>query len=304
MVAESRARVGRAAVTAGPSGSGRRAGRTVLLWVLAFLVTAGSAVWQRMSGPSYPAHIRQTVGSVTVSGRLGRSQESDSPLQIAVRVSPPDADVTGLVEWRRYPGDEPWQRRPLQRDGEELQAELPPQPPAGKVEYRLRLDVAGEHVAIPAGEAIVARFKGAIPTFVLVPHVLVMFLGMLWATRAGLEALAGGTGLRRQSGISLCLFLVGGFVLGPIVQELAFGSFWTGWPVGEDLTDNKLAVAVLAWLLAFWRSSAERRQRTAGPSTGRWWVLGAALVTMVVFAIPHSLLGSTLDYQTMETISG
>ncbi len=57
----------------------------------------------------------------------------------------------------------------------------------------------------------------------------------------------------------MMLLVLGGFLLGPIVQKYAFGAFWTGWPFGEDLTDNKTAVAVLAWLprvtlLALWGS--------------------------------------------------
>ena len=42
----------------------------------------------------------------------------------------------------------------------------------------------------------------------------------------------------------------------------------------------------------------------AGPGRGRWLLVGAAVVTLAIYAIPHSLHGSTLDYQTMQTVSG
>ena len=54
--------------------------------------------------------------------------------------------------------------------------------------------------------------------------------------------------------------------------------------------DNKTAVAWLAWILAWLR--LRRAPERAGA-----WVLGAAIVMMAVFAIPHSLLGSELKYE-------
>ena len=43
------------------------------------------------------------------------------------------------------------------------------------------------------------------------------------------------------------LFL-GGMLLGPIVQNFAFGDYWTGIPFGWDLTDNKTLLAAIAEL--------------------------------------------------------
>ena len=82
------------------------------------------------------------------------------------------------------------------------------------------------------------------------------------------------------------------------MQKYAFGAFWTGWPLGEDLTDNKLAVAVLAWLFAV----LDLRRRVSDPRRGRLLALAAAVVVSLIFAIPHSMHGSTLDYETMQQI--
>jgi hypothetical protein len=126
-----------------------------------------------------------------------------------------------------------------------------------------------------------------VPPWVLVPHILLMFLGMLWATRAGLEKLASEP---RYAGFivwTLILLGVGGLLLGPAVQKFSFGEWWTGWPYGTDLTDNKTAVAWLAWVVAWFAN--RRSPRSAG-----WWVVAAAVLTLAVFAIPHSLFGSEI----------
>ncbi|MFN3414446.1 MAG: hypothetical protein ACK42L_10350, partial [Thermoanaerobaculum sp.] len=85
------------------------------------------------------------------------------------------------------------------------------------------------------------------------------------------------------------LFAFGGLVLGPFVQKSAFGSYWTGFPVGTDLTDTKTLAVVLAWIWAGIRSGGDRK----------WPVLVAAALTLVIFAIPHSLLGSEIDWTTV-----
>jgi hypothetical protein len=88
------------------------------------------------------------------------------------------------------------------------------------------------------------------------------------------------------------LIFVGGLILGPIVQKYAFGAFWTGWPLGHDLTDTKTAIAMVFWLVATWRSKK--------PGGGRAWIIAAALVTLLVYLIPHSAYGSELDYTAID----
>ena len=85
---------------------------------------------------------------------------------------------------------------------------------------------------------------------------------------------------------------MGGMIFGPIVQYYAFGSFWTGVPFGWDLTDNKTLIAMIGWVTAF--ITTRRSKRAPG------WVLGASILMLVTFLIPHSLLGSQLDYAKLS----
>ena len=82
----------------------------------------------------------------------------------------------------------------------------------------------------------------------------------------------------------------GGFVLGPLVQKAAFGEYWTGIPWGWDLTDNKTLFAALFWAAAVFLQRKGEDRRPA--------VLAAALATLVVFAIPHSVWGSEIRWES------
>jgi len=257
--------------------------RVVLLWFAAILVTVATAAWQRTSGPTYPARGSVTLGGDEIRYRLLRSQTTGEALPIRLRVPAPE--ITGELTWRRYPSSAPWLTLPLVREGDELVAALPSLPPAGKLEYRIALVRGGTRVELPP-EPAVARFKGAVPAAVLAPHIFAMFFGMLFSNAAALSALAGRGQAHRQAWVAFVLLVVGGLALGPAVQKYAFDAWWTGWPFGHDLTDNKTAVAVLAWAFALWRGRGGRAARGA--------VVAAALVTLVVFSIPHSLFGSEL----------
>jgi hypothetical protein len=255
----------------------------VVCWIAAVGVTLVSAVYQRVSGPTYPVRGRVVLGDREIVLRLERSH--GGPGDQPVRIKAVDPAVAGDLLWRRFPSADPWRVVSMAREGEWLTAALPHQPPAGKLEYQVQLERAGEKALFPA-RPVVTRFKGGVSPWVLVPHILAMFAGMLMSNRAGLEAAVDGTSQRRYTLWAVSLIVVGGFLLGPAVQKAAFGSWWTGIPFGWDLTDNKTLFAGAAWLWATWRV---RRGRTA-----RSAIVAAALVTLAVFAIPHSVWGSEL----------
>jgi hypothetical protein len=279
--------------------------RQIGLWLAALALTLAAVVWQRLSGPTHPIRFAADVGSFAVSGKLLRSHTtgSDLPVRVDCTYAPeatpgaPD-ELGGMLVWRRFPTDEPWRRRPLEPRSGVLVASLPPQPPAGKLEYWLELTTRSDTLRVPPAKAAVARFTGHVPGWVLVAHIVTIFAALLVAMRAGLEALVRGPRLRGQARTALALLAAGGLILGPVVQKFAFGAFWTGWPLGEDLTDNKLAFAVLLWALAVWRLRSYRPET----ARGRGWVLAAVAVVLLVYAIPHSLHGSTLDYATGEQV--
>jgi uncharacterized BrkB/YihY/UPF0761 family membrane protein len=95
--------------------------------------------------------------------------------------------------------------------------------------------------------------------------------------------------------ITLAMMLVGGMIFGPIVQKFAFGEFWTGVPFGWDLTDNKTLIAFVAWIIA---AIANYKKQRPG------WIIFASVVTLIIFSIPHSMFGSTLNYSTGVVTQG
>jgi hypothetical protein len=258
---------------------------------LAGLITLASVYYQRKTGPTYPIAGHVVLDTATFTYKFLRSHGGEGGA--GVEVASEDAAVNGLLVWRRYPTSDSWAEIPMERKGNKLVAELPHQPLAGKVEYHVRLLSGDAEQMLPPDRAVVLRFRGDVPAALMLPHILFMFAAMLFSTRAGLAALTRHEKTGSYVAWTAGLTSVGGMIFGPIVQYYAFGSFWTGVPFGWDLTDNKTLIAMIGWVAAF---ITTRRSKRA-----RGWVLGASILMLVTFLIPHSLLGSQLDYAKLST---
>jgi hypothetical protein len=255
-------------------------------WIIAILITISTAFYQRLTGPAYPLRGKVSLGDTEIKYRLERTHETKKDYELEIQAQADD--ITGYVIYKRHKTDDPWNEVPMVRKEGSLQAKLPHQPPAGKLEYKVMLSYQGEETSLSGELPVIIRFKGAVPGPVLVPHVILMFLAMLVSTRAGIEALDRKRNPRKYALWAAGLLFVGGMILGPLVQKFAFGELWTGFPFGYDLTDNKTLIAMLGWIVAL---IAGRKGQPA-----RGWVLGASILLLVIFLIPHSLLGSELDY--------
>jgi hypothetical protein len=266
------------------------ASHSKILWIVAIIITISSAVYQRMTGPTYPIRGKVILENSEISFKLLRSETTDRDVDIALMVK--DTSITGSVRYKRYRSHDEWTHAPLVRKGDTLQTFLPRQPAAGKIMYFVYLNGDQKKISLTDEEPVILRYKGPVPAAVLIPHVLIMFLAMLLSNRTALEALDSAGKPKRLMLFTIIFFFVGGLILGPIVQKYAFGEFWTGIPFGHDLTDNKTLIAMLGWLFAWFTNRKERMNR--------WSMILAAVLLLAVYLIPHSVLGSELDYTKMD----
>lgn len=256
------------------------------------VISLASMVYQRLTGPTHPMKVEIILEDATIKESLPRTYDcqGDCPVELTI----PD-DVDGNLLYRKYPGGGDWDTLAFTRDADTLRAWLPAQPPAGKLEYHLELMQGEQPVLTSLEENVVLRFKGCVPSWALTPHVLLMILAMLWSNATGLLAAFKIISYKKHALIAIILFVAGGLVLGPIVQKYAFGAYWTGWPFGEDLTDNKVLFSVIVWVVAYLLNRKKDR---------RWLIILAALVLFAIYMIPHSMRGSELDYTTGEVVTG
>ena len=268
-----------------------------LLWALAFVITVGAAIYQRHTGPTYPQELNVDLNNNAYKLKLVRSLALDENSEVKLNIT--DTTVRAKLYFKRFKSNEDYQSADFiyrtEPKKECFYAVVPQQPPAGKLQYYFEIvDSKGSHTFLK-DSPVVIRFKGGVPVFILLPHILFMFVAMLFSTLAGLMAAIKFPQYKKYGILTLILFAIGGMILGPIVQYYAFGDLWTGIPFGWDLTDNKTLIALIFWILAVVMNRKHEKPL---------YTVLAAVVLLLVFSIPHSLFGSQLDYSTGQVTQG
>lgn len=269
------------------------------LWVLALVMAAAAMIYQRSTGPTYEFKGKLEHQGEAYKYELLRSQETTTNAVIEMPVIE-GADYQATLNYKRYQTQDAFSAVDFTLNAEgQLTAQLPIQPAAGKMEYFITGTLDGEAFQIPtAGEEhIVLRYKDPVPDAILVPHVIMMILVIIFGIRAGLAAIFNDGTMRKWTLVAFSAMSLGGMILGPIVQKYAFGEYWTGFPYGGDFTDNKMLIMWLAWALALAIIGFKAKKKEG---VSRATVIMAALVMTVVYLIPHSMGGSTLDYEAVD----
>ena len=257
--------------------------RKFFCWLVAVVITLVLSIYQRMTGPTYPKKVIVELNGGSYKVKLPRSGVQHDEI-ILLKDIP--SDTKAQLHYRRYPTTNDYTTVDFSLKDNQLQAVLPVQPVAGKLQYYIT--VGGKDYA--ADEPPLIRFRNDVSAGILIPHILFMFAAMLFAVYTFLLVVT-----RKEYGrwlkITVATLFVGGFIFGPLVQHAAFGPWWTGFPYGTDLTDNKTLISFVFFVAAL---------ATMKWKYNKWVVCLAVLVMIVVFTIPHSAYGSEYDYTTQQ----
>ena len=268
--------------------------KRAFIWILSFILTLVVAYYQRVTGPTYPVKDSFEINGKQVEIVYVRSHTTGT--EACVKFVVPDHSINGKIFMRMYPTNEPYVAVDLQRHGDTLIGYIKQLPPAGKMQYYITLyDKNGNVVYTRSKEPVIIRYKGDVPAYFLIPHILFMFLAIFLGLTAGLLALFDDLSFRKIQIWTLVSLIIGGFIFGPIVQKYAFGQLWTGIPFGWDLTDNKTLIAFTAWTIAAILNIKKQRPIA---------FLIATLVLYAIYTIPHSAYGSELNYETGKVTQG
>ncbi|MBT3210052.1 MAG: hypothetical protein HN704_01935 [Bacteroidetes bacterium] len=264
-----------------------------VLWILAAVITLASVFYQRKTGPTYPKRIKQQIENIEYSFKLPRSFGGTADCPIEIEIS--DKTISGQIFYKKYPSNDEWLSSSLARENNFLKTSLPNQPPAGKLEYYIVLNKGSNSYEISKSNPLKIRFKGEVPAWALIPHVLFMFIAMFLSNVAGLFAFARFDKYKFYTTLTFIALLIGGMILGPVVQKFAFNEFWTGVPFGWDLTDNKTLIGFVFWTIAIAANYKKDKP---------YLVIVAAIMLLLIYCIPHSMFGSELDHATGQVGQG
>ena len=257
--------------------------KKTMYWFLAVVITLVLSIYQRMTGPTHPKSVAVELNGESYKLKLPRSGVQHDEI---VKLKGIPSYTKAKMHYRRYPTSDEYTTVDFTWKDDVLQAALPVQPVAGKLQYYVTVE--GED--LPSDEPLLIRFRNDVPASILVPHIFFMFAAMLFAVYTFLLVITNKK-YSRWLKITVGTLFVGGFIFGPLVQHFAFGPWWTGFPYGTDLTDNKTLLSFIFFVAAI---------ATLKWKYNKWVVCLAVLFMIAIFSIPHSTYGSEYDYSTQK----
>ena len=184
--------------------------RKSFCWLVAVVITLVLSIYQRMTGPTYPKKVIVELNRGSYKVKLPRSGVQHDEI-ILLKDIP--SDTKAQLHYRRYPTTNDYTTVDFSLKDNQLQAVLPVQPVAGKLQYYIT--VGGKDYA--ADEPPLIRFRNDVSAGILIPHILFMFAAMLFAVYTFLLVVT-----RKEYGrwlkITVATLFVGGFIFGPLVQ--------------------------------------------------------------------------------------
>ncbi|MFZ1288757.1 MAG: hypothetical protein WAR79_01610, partial [Melioribacteraceae bacterium] len=72
----------------------------VLLWILAFVITASTAVYQRVTGPTYPIAGKMDFNKKEINYKLARSHGGLTDHEVKIIIN--DENISGNLFYKRY----------------------------------------------------------------------------------------------------------------------------------------------------------------------------------------------------------
>lgn len=257
-----------------------------IILILAIALTLLSIIYQRLTSPTEPDKFEISIAGEMQKFKLPRSGTSGTDLEIKIDRIPSDT-TSFYLSYKAYPSTKDWTKLKMAKRNDSYTAQLPSQAATKEIEYFISYKFLESATEIKiSNKTIIARFKNKIPNYLLISHILAMFLAMLFANISGLKAILRGKNILTNIGLSIFFLTIGGLILGPLVQFYAYGQAWTGLPLGLGLTESKTLIAFLVWLITYFRYKKIKSTR---------WVIFAFILTVIVFLIPHSLFDTALD---------
>ncbi|MEF3280868.1 MAG: hypothetical protein K6357_07895 [Elusimicrobiota bacterium] len=256
-------------------------------WIISISLSLIMAVFQRITGPTYPVS-----GSIDISGKKVKYKFPRSCTILKNECKPVffGEGIKGYVLYKRYKVDEPQKIAFFISDNKVSYALIDDNfPKAGKIDYNVFIFKNGNYEKVN-NDNIMLRFKGNVPPIILVLHIIFMFLFMIFSVYIFLENNFEKNMNSKVFYLNFAFLIIGGFILGPIVQFYAFDAFWSGFPLGYDLTDNKMLLVIFAWSYTLYCFVKGKSVKTA--------INIAFILTILTYLIPHSLLGSEYKYNS------
>lgn len=264
-------------------------------YVVALALTILLLGLARRISTRHPADYSAEAGGIALNHRTVTEDFGDGP-KINIEATSTEG-LTAIVYYSPVEGG-PYTTDSLNRMPDRFSLTLPVLEKGNRWYYHIKVSQAGKEIAkFPPGPDQFIKFKGHVPSYILIPHIFCMFATIffgLLTVFSSISVVRGKPHIRQSVRYLLWTVIfafIGGFPLGYLVAYLAFGQGWGGIPIGWDITDNKTVILFLFWLVTFILAGRGLKGERISISKKAYMSLAITsfIVTVLAFIIPHSI---------------
>jgi hypothetical protein len=289
--------------------------------IVAILITMALLFVARKASQRVVSNVSESVtaGELTlqhVCSHIARGDTASARLDVRVDGGLlPDGSVIALYFTPRVGGERPAATAAYRRgealvvpgEGLVYRATVPNQGRGTEFAYYFQLESSAGAVvaALPSSVSgsgasnLWFRFEGEGATWLLVTHIAGMFGAFLLMVLAFMTACENlrikpvKVRLGKQVLWSTIILFMGTFPIGIWLEYQVYGTYWTGIPLGRDITDSKALIVFVYWLflLIMLKGSAlaaEPRRDLVKPTVARILTIVGVLISIGLYLIPHS----------------
>lgn len=192
----------------------------IILWLASFVIVFLMVYTSILTDNDYPITSTFGIEGKKVSCRFEKTHYGKDDYKIIIRT---DVDnLTGKLFWRSK-ADTIWQSKSLNKAALILYGNIPALSPEQKISYYVELYHTDKKYLLPDHQKVSLTFFGKIPLAINILEFLLLYLGIIFAVRTGLEFFNEGKKSKKFGFLTLILFLTLIALINPLYLTYKYG---------------------------------------------------------------------------------
>ena len=218
----------------------------IILWVAAFSIAFIFGYLNRITSDEYPVTGTVKYNVEKVSYLFDKVYRGDNNYKFQIFTG-----MKGLKVKLQYKniGENVWKEITLKQNDNMYFEFLPKKKPGEKVIYRAELDYNNDKIIVPNNEGVQIIYWGRVSKPIMLFYNLVLFFGIFFTTRIGLEYFNKNEKIKKLSLFPLIFFIFYGMLIVPIKQTYELAAFENKILQIGQLFDLRSLLFLIFWIV-------------------------------------------------------
>ncbi len=215
----------------------------LILWISAIILTFVIGYVKNITDEDYPVTGTFGIEGIKVSYKLDKIHYGEEAYKLIV-LTELEA-LTGKCIWK---SGEKVNIVPLKKSENSFNAEIPPQKPLNKVEYKLVITHVDKIYEIPKNSNVEMIFYGKIPAALNFLSFILLYGGILLAIRTTLEIFNEKKLMKKYTVVTTSFFILLATIISPLLQSYKIGAINNYIPGILEIVEPLLLLLVFIWI--------------------------------------------------------